>query len=187
MAIDNEKQPVDCWLDAAIKQYGNVEPISGLEQRVLRNLQARPERNMPWQKWWVLAATAAVILLVAGIFLKESERQPQKIAAMRPAPVTIAAVPKFVPSIPHATVSSKKQNKTYEQHVIKAKKQWPSQFPTPQPLSDQEKMLAQFVNQFPQQAALQARLQTQLLKQFDTNSFPEDDATQSIPDNKEPQ
>jgi hypothetical protein len=38
------------------------------------------------------------------------------------------------------------------------------QFPTPTPLSDQEKLLARYVQEFPQRAALIARAQTQLRK-----------------------
>jgi hypothetical protein len=39
------------------------------------------------------------------------------------------------------------------------------QFPSPRPLSEQEIMLARFVEQFPREAAMIARAQTKLLAQ----------------------
>jgi hypothetical protein len=39
------------------------------------------------------------------------------------------------------------------------------QFPTPQPLSQQEAMLARYIEQFPREASLMAQAQTQLTRQ----------------------
>ena len=39
------------------------------------------------------------------------------------------------------------------------------QFPSPQPLSEQEELLARYIERFPHEAVLMARAQTQLMKE----------------------
>ena len=78
MSMDpSQREPgVDKWLDGALSQYCNAEPRTGLESRVLANLQAERSRTAsrrPW--WWALGAVAAAVAIVAALWLGESSRK----------------------------------------------------------------------------------------------------------------
>lgn len=160
MRFINEKQPVDRWLNAAIKEYGSVEPDAGLEQRVLRNLQARSARSIAWGKWWVLAATAAIVLIVASVAFKESRNEPKRIAEIRQTPAIVEAT-----KLPEPSPKSGVISKAAKRSVNKAKKQWPAQFPIPEPLNDQEKMLIQYVRERSAEAEQVVEARAKLLQQ----------------------
>jgi hypothetical protein len=71
---------VDQWLESALSQYGNAEPRTGLENRVLANLQAERNRiasSRPW--WWAAgAATATAVAIAMALWAGKSghERNP---------------------------------------------------------------------------------------------------------------
>lgn len=165
MELDNEKQPIDRWLDAAIKEYGSTEPDTGLDQRVLRNLTAKSVRGTGWSKWWALAAIAAVVLLVAGVLLIKSRHEPQRIAVI-PNQQINAIEPPQTPA-EKMTIRDRAPHKKAHPSAMKevAVQAWPIQFPTPQPLSTQEQLLAQYVREQPKQAQLVAHARAKLLQE----------------------
>jgi hypothetical protein len=62
---------LDRELDAALAEYGAVEPRAGLEQRVLTNLQAEREKiaSRTWWGWPVTVALAAAVTIAVGVSL----------------------------------------------------------------------------------------------------------------------
>ncbi len=83
--IDRERE-VDRWLDAALSQYGNVEPRAGLESRVLANLQsASRRRTTPHGWWWALGMIAATLAIVAAMRFGHGVREtPQPLVKSTP-------------------------------------------------------------------------------------------------------
>jgi hypothetical protein len=170
---ENKEREVEQWLDAALGQYGTIEPRAGLESRVLANLQAERSRRAEQRRWWWTVGTVAVAAaIVAAVWVGESgSRKVPPITAKtptthreetgtprEPAPrLPVADQAREVPRHPRA-------DQTIRQ-VAALKPPKLEQFPTPSPLSAQEEMLARYVQEFPQRATLMARAQTELRKQ----------------------
>jgi len=160
--IDDHHEQLDHELDAALAKYSAVEPRPGLEGRILANLRAEQAR-VPGRAWWRWSAVvvAAVIIIAVVAALRPERRHednrarqatptqnPTQLVANREDHGTAQAV--RVP--PRATMK----------HSIHPAAPVPprlDQFPTPQPLSEQELALARYVNEFPQDATLIARAQ----------------------------
>ena len=62
---DGERE-VEQWLDAALGQYGKVEPRTGLESRVLANLQSDRTRIATRRRWWWAAGTVPVAAAIVA-------------------------------------------------------------------------------------------------------------------------
>jgi hypothetical protein len=174
----SENDPLDRELDAALAKYAAIEPRTGLEQRVLANLEAQ-QKHAATKAWWrwpalaVLAAMIAVAVFVAWIL----ERPVQNIAVH-----------------PTSTIQSKEQAPTQEANnsgrgpihpdeaprrrlkpqavshsatsvtFTSASAPKLEQFPSPQPLSEQEAILAGYITKYPEHAALIAQARTEELQ-----------------------
>ena len=169
--MDPEKnRQIDEWLDAALKRYGEVEPRAGLENRVLTSVRARRElaRTPRWQWWPVLAAVTAILVVSVGVFLAWSGGNAKSASTAkdnalpsidRPIQVTGPEVQQAARDVHHAVRPAKlRATETTAAPRI-------AQFPAPQPLSEQEIMLARYIEQFPREATLMARAQTELTRQ----------------------
>jgi hypothetical protein len=168
-----ENDGLDDELDRALARYAAVEPRSGLEERILANLRAQPQQARVCVGWrWPWAGAVAVVVLVLALSLSwrigkphlgkatdqrvtqngrdaqsaNSARQPHLPARALPS-VNTAAAHRSRPST--ATVRSGPQLE---------------QFPSPQPLSEQEKILARYVATYPEHAALVAEARAEALR-----------------------
>ncbi len=159
------------WLDSALKQRGEAEPAPGLEQRILSRLRDRsiaPEKE-PWRWWPAFAALAAVVLLGALVLVMRNQRhEPTGVAGETAAPTReLPAVAQHIPQQQKAEKSAATKTPVHVQ--VKRRVASPAsnreprleQFPSPQPLSEQEEMLAAYVSQFNSEAVLIARLQSE--------------------------
>jgi hypothetical protein len=165
---------LDRELDTALAQYGGVEPKAGLEQRVLTNLQAEREKMAArtWWRWPATVALAAAVTIVVGVSLvwrsaKTSpvvsvDRPPTRVQSGGQGPLLAGDVRN-----PPPLTSSARRNETNRdrrrQPTIAAGPKL-EQFPSPQPLSEQEKILASYVAQYPEHAALMAEARTEALR-----------------------
>ena len=130
---------VDELLDASLQRYRSEDPRAGWENRVLAKVQAadRVARQRGAWVWALGAATGAVILLAVATFF--SHRKPAPVPAPQavsyPAPLPIGPAPVSV-------------QPTLRRHTprLTAAARRPEQFPTPAPLSEQEKLLLLYVN-----------------------------------------
>lgn len=154
-----EGDALDRQLDALLAKFADAEPRRGLEDRILANLraeQANAHRRPRWR--WVVAAVAAVVLVIAG----ESWR-----TAASHAPVITQRAPAIAPGVelPAQQVASSRRTHSYSTPKsvrLQSRSSTPvnpklDQFPSPQPLSEQEKILASYVEANPQHAVLLAR------------------------------
>jgi hypothetical protein len=179
----DKEQLADKWLDAALKQYGEAEPRAGLEGRILASVRANDQRLVGWWQWPVAAAVAA--LLVAAIILmgRWHGQATQDVTANRP------SIPIRAHSL-NAASSAANNSATARKSQRKALARSPDadaprldQFPSPQPLSEQEKMLAHYVQARPEEARLVAQAQAELSRQdsleFDKQRTTPQSATES--------
>jgi hypothetical protein len=77
MDADNRNpqfEDIDHWLDRALRDRANVEPRSGLEERVLARLASRPlQRFAWWQTWAIVAAVLIVAVTLAIIYPRKQQ------------------------------------------------------------------------------------------------------------------
>jgi len=172
----NEERDVDHWLETALRQYGKTDPRAGLEGRLLANLQAEQNRIAARSRWWWAFGTAtALTAIVAAVWIAGSvrERIPESTSATSP-----TLNQEFRSSMPPAaTQPIGHPNRIYA--AREATKRGPAnrpardlpgtgtpklaQFPSQQPLSEQERILASYVADYPEHAALIAQARTQEL------------------------
>ncbi len=169
--MDRERE-IEQWMSAALGQYGNVEPRTGLENRVLTNLQSERNRLASQRRWWWATGTvAAAAAIVATVWWGEFGigRVPAKTVTVTVAHQESTGVPEQ-PMHPSQDDGPKQIRRPRvemqprrDSDPVRAPKL--EQFPSPAPMNAQEKMLALYVQEFPQRAALIARTQTDLRKQ----------------------
>ena len=144
MHDDKPDQFVDELLEASLKQFRAEEPRTGLEMRVLAGVRSRQGAARRRRFVWALAVCAG--MLAAIILVLHSARVPSR------RPVASASVPRQVaktaaspgsadsriwsPRLVHAPREKPRTAKP----AVRATKR-PEQFPTPMPLTEQEKLL----------------------------------------------
>ena len=74
MNREERERMVDRLLHEALAPQ-EIEPRAGLEQRILANLRAQPERRVWWTWMWV-PALAAVLLIVIGVMVTRRPQPP---------------------------------------------------------------------------------------------------------------
>ena len=154
---------IDQLLDAALKEYGVTEPRPGLEGRILANLRAEGSHAAPrtWLRRPVLLAVATMLLTGITAFLKTRDTNRPLATGNHLA----------VPAVKEGTRAPQNQSRVlsasrahYRGKSVVASAPRLEQFPSPQPLSKQEELLARYIEQFPREAVLMARAQTELLQ-----------------------
>jgi hypothetical protein len=161
---DQERFKMDGLLEAALKQYGAAEPRPGLEGRILANLRAA-ERDRPRPRVWLwlplLIGAAAILLVGMAVVLRTHTANLPLATGNRPAvpvPQAETEAPKRADLVPVPHRRHRKENVASSVPRLE-------QFPSPQPLSEQEEILARYIEHFPREAMLVAQAQTELLKQ----------------------
>jgi hypothetical protein len=199
MEKHDHKQVTDCQdagydldrrLDAALAKYAQVEPRAGLENRVLATLHAERSR-IPQRAWWrwSVAGVAAVVVVVVLVLAWRSGKFHGREIAIRPSvsvpgaelptpeagkndghPPAPGPVPKHVMHRAHATAVASANPKL-------------DQFPSPQPLSEQERLLENYVAKYPERAVLLARARWEAVQRDqleEMNAFPSRDRTTDL-------
>jgi hypothetical protein len=165
---DND-QSAEKWLDTALKRYGDAEPRSGLENRVLANLHAEQARLAPWPQRWRLVAAAVTIIVFTGgaLLLKQKPDVAGTTTSNQAAIVSHKQEPEPLgasPGKPHIAPRQPRHSRN-ENHIAHSSDPRLEQFPAPTPLSEQEVMLARYVRVHREEAILVARARAELLKQ----------------------
>jgi hypothetical protein len=171
----NQKQDeLDRILDAALAKYAAVEPRTGLEERVLSTLRAEHARvpDRAWLRWSLLAAVAVMVIVVATLAWR-SGGASHPVVANHPSSATEGRAEPTAQIVLSQTPVQKA--KVRRSHALVVSRSQPNirppkleQFPSPQPLSEQEKLLLAYVAEDPERAVLiararnEARLQDQL-------------------------
>jgi hypothetical protein len=163
----SENNALDLALDAALAKYAAVEPRIGIEDRILVNLRTQPVR-VANHKWWSWSMAVALVVVVAAVLALRSGTPSHPVIANHPAVTTqtptergtqlasrddSAASPRE-----HAQIRRAVAHPSRPKTVVAADPKL-DQFPSPQPLSDEELALARYVRDFPQEAVLIAKAQ----------------------------
>jgi hypothetical protein len=161
------------WLEASLKQYGEAEPRPGLEGRVWANLRAQRELG-PDGRWsWAPGLGVLLAVMVGGgIFwargpgaLPETTSGQRSASVVpREAPAALATTAARSPA-DSALLSSFPRRAARRSSAALGGEPRLEQFPSPRPLSEQEEMLARYVQQETREAKLVAKAQTEMLKQ----------------------
>lgn len=164
----------DHLLDAALANYSSVEPRSGLEERVLANLHSEQAQSIDHAGWrWGIAAVAALVIVVFSLMMR-SGKQPLPLVKNPPIVLPGSQAPEAhrpevarqndnfdsprrTPAVRHVAAPS-----THEE--VAAAYPRLDQFPSPQPLSEQEKLLTGYIAANPEHAGLVAEARMELLR-----------------------
>ena len=173
--MEDKDRFVDELLDSSLAHRREAAPRPGLEARILELVRstASAERagGMAW-KWWAAAATAAVVVMFVMIRVANRSHRPvpqtSRAANAVPAPSpgeTLKAIAEPTPVADPATkVAQPKRIARHESkpsHRVEAH-HWPSQFPTPAPLTEEQKALVQYVRETPAQVLAEPVLKAEL-------------------------
>jgi hypothetical protein len=173
MDPSERERDVDQWLESALSQYGKAEARAGLENRVLANLRAERNRIATRRRWWWAAGTAtalAAILVVVWVGGSLRERNPGSTAGTSMTTRREAARGSIQPrpalqAAERATdVGQRAPANRLVRDLAVVRPPKLAQFPSPQPLSEQEKILVSYVTKYPKHAALVAQARTEALR-----------------------
>lgn len=159
-----DNQWLDEYLNDALAQYGKGEPRPGIENRILSTLRAEEARAVPphrW-KWMALAACSAVAILVF-IAIGFNERRTQQ-----PVIVIQQSVPtNAVPHVAHegaqhldkepqlsSPVRLATRSRKHEAQRSGSAVRKQAQFPSPKPLTEQQKLLLAYLRNTPEDELL---------------------------------
>ena len=173
---NRDHDALDSELDGAMATFAAVEPRAGLEERVLASLWSQKEQRLAptfWH-WPALFVPAALVILAAISFVwrlgrhtpAATSRQPPSAqhdqSKLRAAADSIGSpVHRSVPATPSG-LPTRRVGRPREA-VASAPKL--DQFPSPQPLNEQENILVSYVAKFQDHAALVARARMESLRQ----------------------
>jgi hypothetical protein len=166
-----DEHDLDVALDAALAKYSAVEPRAGLEERVLAHMREEQTRYAERGWWrWGFAAAVVAIFVVAVALAWRSGKTSQPVIANRPSVLAPSPKAPAVAVDASADASNKKNAVRPRERVsihrsahlsphaaVMATVPKLDQFPSPQPLSEQEKILESYVEKYPEHAALVAR------------------------------
>jgi len=166
-----ESDQLDRTLDAALAKYASVEPREGLEERILANLCSQDARaaEPTWWNWRFVAAVAAVLMIAAVVVWRWNKPTLPPVATHPPA---LKQAP-FAPEVAHGEENNAAPRKSKRHPTLRHQREPEilaagpklDVFPTPLPLSEQEKILATYVARYPQHAALVAEARMDSLRQ----------------------
>lgn len=162
-ADDSAHRPdvFDRELDETLANYANVDARMGLEGRITARIAAERKHSdvqFPW-RWPAVAFIALSVVLAIAIQLKPSKPARREIAVRQQLRLPQALSPSGDAS--RAKTANSTRSKPHRQTVARLPKL--DQFPSPQPLSGQEKVLADYVARFREEAALVARVNAEEL------------------------
>ena len=159
MTDHDQDNHLDELLDSALSAYSEVEPRPGLETRILANLrEAAGKQPSPWWNWkalWVGAVTAVAILLGA-LLLSRHSRTPAPANEIVHTHAPAQTAPRGAGNVPstarHAQDHRSKMRAPFRPQSVALKlDRRPPVFPTPTPLSEQERLLLSYYAHTPRE------------------------------------
>jgi hypothetical protein len=154
----DKRMQIDDMLDSLLANYSSAEPRPGLETRILANLrEAKKESSQGWWNFkWLWAGVVAAAIIVAAVLAGGRHRiePPKHVMAKTSPAIPEPAIQPHAPTAPKETVEiyRRKSRATKQpQNATLALSQRPANFPTPVPLSEQERMMFSYLENTPQE------------------------------------
>jgi hypothetical protein len=178
---DKDKQmqmQMDEMLDSLLANYSSAEPRPGLETRILANLKLANSRDAEgreagrgwWGFKWIWAGAAVAALIVGGVLISGKRHvAPPANTVVQTVQPTVQQLVIQEPIVEQPKVQSRgpavgatppihHRRKTLapepQQNAGLAWSQRPPVFPTPTPLSEQERMLLQYYSRTPREEVI---------------------------------
>jgi hypothetical protein len=143
----NDRDELDDAIDRALPGYSSADPLDGLEDRVLRRVQAvGATRRSPWFYRLSFAIPALAAVLFACIALRMGWHSQSPATNATPMPVASAQQPSPPPATP--AVAPKRDIGTGARSLPKE-----DVFPAPVPMTREERALAAWIGRAPAEAA----------------------------------
>jgi hypothetical protein len=166
---EGAQDELDRWLNDALARYSTAEPRPGLEERILTNLRDE-QMGAPAFAWWqwVMVPVLAVAVMAYGLWWQFGKSNTPPIANHPIVSAPSVNVPER--EIAHRDPNTPTPRKVEPIHrarlnlpVMAVKSASPKldQFPSPQPLSEQELALAKYASAYPEEATLIATAQSE--------------------------
>ena len=148
----DKQMQMDEMLDSLLANYSSVEPRPGLETRVLANLrEAEKEEPAGWWNFkWLWAGVAVAAIIVAAVLINGRHRvEPPTHVIVKTSPaIPQPEIQPHTPAVRNETVRIRPRKSlapTRPQNAALALNERPAVFPTPTPLSEQEKLLLSYL------------------------------------------
>ncbi len=125
------RDELDSLIDGALAEYSNVEPLAGLEERVL----ARVRRARPSRLWWWLAVPVAAAVATVVMLRPAPEIAPPVVASVVP-----PAPPVMAPTRARPRVVKRARPAELPKRNV---------FPTITPLTAEERLLVELAQSHP--------------------------------------
>lgn len=164
---EGSQDELDRRLNDALAKYSAAEPRPGLEDRILTSLRDE-QMGAPAFAWWqwVMVPVLAVAVMAYGLWWQFGKSNRPPIASHPIVSAPSVNVPER--EIAHRDPSTPPTRKTERAHgrrpqspvrAVQGASPKLDQFPSPQPLSEQELALAKYASAFPEEATLIATAQ----------------------------
>ncbi|MGB9122104.1 MAG: hypothetical protein WCE73_15895 [Candidatus Angelobacter sp.] len=163
MADQERDKHIDEMLDSLLANYSSAEPRVGLETRILANLREAEEKKASqgwWNFKWLWAGMVTAAFIVAAVLISGRNRvEPTThviVKTNQPAPQ-----PEIQPHAPIARQETARVHRrksstvpTAQRNATLALSERPDVFPTPTPLSEQEKLLLSYLAGTPREEVI---------------------------------
>jgi len=162
MADQEKDRQMDEMLDSMLANYSSAEPRPGLETRILANLQGAAGNESPagwWNFRWLWAGVVTAAIIVAAVLISGRHRvAPPTNVGVKTSPAPQTEIQPHAPIARQETARLHRHKPstvpTVPQNTALALSERPAVFPTPTPLSEQEKLLLRYVAGTPREEVI---------------------------------
>ena len=158
----DKRMQIDDMLDSMLANYSSAEPRPGLETRILANLREAEEKKASqgwWNFKWIWAGMVTAAIIVAAVLISGRHRvEPPTHVIVKTSPaVPQPEIQPQTPTVRNETVRIRPRKSvapTRPQNAALALNERPAVFPTPTPLSEQEKLLLSYLAGTPREEVI---------------------------------
>jgi hypothetical protein len=163
MADQEKDKRMDEMLDSLLANYSSAEPRPGLETRILANLQGAAGNESPagwWKFKWLWAGMVTAAIIVAAVLISGRHRvePPANVIVRTSQPAPQEGIQTHAPAVRNETARIHRRKPstvpTSRQNAALALNKRPAVFPTPTPLSEQEKLLLSYLAGTPREEVI---------------------------------
>jgi len=148
----DKQMQIDDMLDSLLANYSSAEPRPGLEIRILANLR-EAEKQAPYEWWnfkWTWAGVVAGAIIMAAVLINGRHRvePPAHVIVKTNQPAPQPEIQPHAPATPNETAKTHRRKPPaarQPRNAALALSERPAVFPTPTPLSEQEKLLLSYL------------------------------------------
>jgi hypothetical protein len=163
MADQEKDKQMDEILDSLLANYSSAEPRPGLGTRILANLREAAEKKASQGSWdfrwiWAGAVTAAIVMAAVLISGRHRGAPPTNVIVKTNQPAPQPQIQPHAPAAPKETAKVYRRKPSViapiQQNATLALNKRPAVFPTPTPLSEQEKLLLSYLAGTPREEVI---------------------------------